>query len=358
MPPPPRRFATASCARALRRPRRAGGLRARTGRGRLRVREHPARRAADRREILPGASALAGARNLPAPRARKNFPARSTVSRTPHFRVVTTPAELAAAIEALGAALRAQDRRRRLRRQRPAQDHRPASTPPTPGQQWSGGQPRRGRGRSVGGVRRRSFRSSARRNGRGQLVPFPGVREHPRAPHPRRDASARRGSRRRSLREALELARAVTEALDVQGLAGGGDVPDAGGQGVGQRTRPAPAQLRPPDVRRVPDEPVRAARAGGVRPAVGRVDLLRPAVMVNLLGDLWRPATGAPDWTPGARGTGREAASLRQGQRQAGPQDGAFLRAGRVGGGGARRKRGPSRRGCKASANDAAAVRG
>ena len=84
----------------------------------------------------------------------------------PHaaFRVVTTPAELADAMAALGVALRAQDRPERLRRQGPAKDHprhRPrrrlgtAGAAANPGAGWS----------KRGWNSTRSFRSSARATG-------------------------------------------------------------------------------------------------------------------------------------------------------------------------------------------------
>ena len=65
-----------------------------------------------------------------------------------------------------------------------------------------------------------------------------------------------------------------------------------------QRTGAAPAQLRPPHVRRLRHQPVRAAAARRLRIAARRGDSTAPAAMANLLGDLW--ANGEPDWAAGA----------------------------------------------------------
>ena len=97
-------------------------LRARGGRGRLRVREHPGRRAANRRAVLPGAAPLERPGNLPAPRAREScFLHRHGFPHT-EFRVVTSAAELAAAVHSPGNTVRAQDGRERLRRQGPGKN--------------------------------------------------------------------------------------------------------------------------------------------------------------------------------------------------------------------------------------------
>ena len=69
-----------------------------------------------------------------------------------------------------------------------------------------------------------------------------------------------------------------------------------------ERAGAAAAQLRPPDVRRGGDQPVRAAGARDLRPAA-RVDrsIPRPAAMANLLGDLW--VDGEPNWAAACRFT-------------------------------------------------------
>ena len=47
---------------------------------------------------------------------------------------------------------------------------------------------------------------------------------------------------------------------------------------------------------------------------LGSTELLRPAAMANLLGDLW--AEGEPNWAAACALPGREAAPLRQGRRR------------------------------------------
>ncbi len=95
--------------------------------------------------------------------------------------------------------------------------------------------------------------------------------------------------------------------------------------------------------------------------SLGDPSLIKPAAMVNLLGDVWRG--GEPDWAAalamsgsslivvanaqraglsrGARHAGRQAAPVRQGRSPAGPEDGPHHRARRHG----RRGRGESNRG-------------
>ena len=84
-----------------------------------------------------------------------------------------------------------------------------------------------------------------------------------------------------------------------------------------QRDRAAPAQQRPLHDRRLRDVAVRAAGARARRPAARATRAARPAVMVNLLGDLWfaDAAHGAARARLAARAPppAGEAASLRQG---------------------------------------------
>ncbi len=54
--------------------------------------------------------------------------------------------------------------------------------------------------------------------------------------------------------------------------------------------------------------------------ALGSTELLRPAAMANLLGDLW--SAGVPDWPAACRLRGRQTAPVWQGNRAAGSQDG------------------------------------
>ncbi len=53
---------------------------------------------------------------------------------------------------------------------------------------------------------------------------------------------------------------------------------------------------------------------------LGATDLLQPAAMVNLLGDLW--ADGEPNWAAALAHARREAAPVRKGERPAGTKDG------------------------------------
>ena len=66
---------------------------------------------------------------------------------------------------------------------------------------------------------------------------------------------------------------------------------------------------------------------------LGSTELLRPAAMANLLGDLW--SDGEPDWAAACRFSAGETASLRQGRAPPRPEDGAPHRA-RPDGGGSR----------------------
>ena len=61
--------------------------------------------------------------------------------------------------------------------------------------------------------------------------------------------------------------------------------------------------------------------------ALGSTELLRPAAMANLLGDLW--TDGVPDWQAACRFAGRQAASVWQRGGAAGAQDGPSDGAGR-----------------------------
>ena len=71
---------------------------------------------------------------------------------------------------------------------------------------------------------------------------------------------------------------------------------DIGWPASGQRDCSPPAQFRTPDDRGCPHQPVRAAGAGPLRIGSGPTDLVMPAAMVNLLGDLWCSAGGEPRW--------------------------------------------------------------
>ncbi len=216
----------------------------------------------------------------------------------PHapFRIVTTPGELAEAVAALGTPCVLKttgggyDGKGQLKI---TADLDPADA----WAQWSGGQARRGVLEAWVDFDAELSVVCAR-NGRGELQPFP-VFENIHTRHildvticPARFAPG-------VLREAEELARAITEALDVQGLLAVEMFLARDGRVVVNELAPRPhnsghltfdASLT--------SQFEQHARAVCDLP-LGGVDLLRPAVMVNLLGDLWSAdGTRAPDWTP------------------------------------------------------------
>ncbi len=216
----------------------------------------------------------------------------------PHapFRIVTNSGELAVAVAALGTPCVLKttgggyDGKGQLKI---TADLDPA----TAWAQWSGGQPRRGVLEAWVAFDAELSVLCAR-NGRGELRPFPAF-ENIHTRHildvticPARFAPS-------VLREAEGLARAITEALDVQGLLAVEMFLARDGRMVVNELAPRPhnsghltfdagltSQFEQ-HTRAVCDLPL------------GDVELLRPAVMVNLLGDLWS-ADGlqAPDWSP------------------------------------------------------------
>ena len=216
----------------------------------------------------------------------------------PHapFRVVTTPGELADAVAALGTPCVLKttgggyDGKGQLKI---TADLDPAEA----WAQWSGGQPRRGVLEAWVDFDAELSVICAR-NGRGELRPFPAF-ENIHTRHildvticPARFAPG-------VLREAEEIARAITEALDVQGLLAVEMFLARDGRVVVNELAPRPhnsghltfdASLT--------SQFEQHARAVCDLP-LGGTELLRPAVMVNLLGDLWSTdGLRAPDWTP------------------------------------------------------------
>ena len=133
--------------------------------------------------------------------------------------------------------------------------------------------------------------------------------------------SHRREYRPRSRTQAVEMARAVLDELDVVGVLCVEFFVTRDGQTADQRTGAASAQLGTSDRRRVRDQPVRATTARGVRAAVGIDAMHRPAAMANLLGDVW--SQGEPDWAAACGVPGCEAASVRQAGAAARAEDGA-----------------------------------
>ncbi len=215
----------------------------------------------------------------------------------PHaaFRVVTSLAELEAAVEALGApcvlktAESGYDGKGQLK-------IAPGAALDEAWAQWSGGQARRG-------VVEAWVEFSAElsvicaRNGHGQTTSFP-VFENVHANHildvtiaPARFAPETR-------RAAVELAEAVTEALDVRGLLAVEMFLTGGGKLVVNELAPRPHNSGHLTFDAcVTSQFEQHVRAVSGLP-LGSVELLRPAVMVNLLGDLWGADGRAPDWTP------------------------------------------------------------
>ena len=215
----------------------------------------------------------------------------------PHaaFRVVTTPAELADAMDALGVpcvlktAQSGYDGKGQLK-------ITPAPTPPTPGKSGAAAQPRRG-------VLEAWMEFDAElsvicaRNGRGQLMPFP-VFENIHTRHildvticPARFAPGycarqwhwHRRSRKRSTCRACWRWRCFSRVR-------------ARSWSMNSRPRPHNSGHLTFDAC-LTSQFEQHARAVCDLP-LGRVDLLRPAVMVNLLGDLWPSGGGMPDWSP------------------------------------------------------------
>ncbi len=215
----------------------------------------------------------------------------------PHaaFRVVTTPAELADAMDVLGVpcvlktAQSGYDGKGQLK-------IAPGNDPADAWERWSGGQPRRG-------VVEAWVEFAAElsvicgRNGRGQLLPFP-VFENIHARHildvticPARFAPE-------VIREAVTLALSITETLEVQGLLAVEMFLTTTGAVVVNELAPRPHNSGHLTFDAcLTSQFEQHARAVCDLP-LGAVDLLRPAVMVNLLGDLWKPGGEPPDWSP------------------------------------------------------------
>ena len=216
----------------------------------------------------------------------------------PHapFRIVTNPGELADAIAVLGTPCVLKttgggyDGKGQLK-------ITVGLDPADAWTQWSGGQPRRGVLEAWVDFDAELSVICAR-NGQGELRPFPAL-ENIHTRHildvticPARFAPA-------VLREAEEIARAITEALDVQGLLAVEMFLARDGRVVVNELAPRPhnsghltfdASLT--------SQFEQHARAVCDLP-LGGAELLQPTVMVNLLGDLWSAdGTRAPDWTP------------------------------------------------------------
>ena len=215
----------------------------------------------------------------------------------PHaeFRVVTNPDELAAAMAALGTPCV-------LKTAESGYDGK-GQLKITPGlaaadawRQWSGGQARRGVVEAWVDFAAELSVVCAR-NGHGQLVSFP-VFENIHSHHildvtvaPARFAPA-------ILRDAVALAEAVTETLDVRGLLAVEMF--LGTDGTLRVNELAP---RPHNSGHLTFDACLTSQFEQHIRAVcglplGGVKLLRPAVMVNLLGNVWNADGTPPDWSP------------------------------------------------------------
>lgn len=215
----------------------------------------------------------------------------------PHaaFRVVTTPEELARAMEELGTpcvlktAESGYDGKGQLKIM-------PGMTAAQAWAQWSGGQARRGVLEAWVDFAAELSVICAR-NGHGETRSFP-VFENLHARHildvcvvPARFAPA-------VLRQATALAEAVTERLDVRGLLAVEMFLTGGGELLVNELAPRPHNSGHLTF----DACLTSQFEQHIRALcglpLGAVDTLRPAVMVNLLGDLWDAEGHPPDWTP------------------------------------------------------------
>ncbi len=215
----------------------------------------------------------------------------------PHtdFRVVTTPEELAAAIEALGAPCVLKtigggyDGKGQLK-------ITPGLSAADAWAQWSGGQARRGIVEAwVDFTAELSVICAG--NGQGQIVPFP-VFENIHTRHildftiaPARFAPS-------VLANAWELARAVTEALDVRGLLAVEMFLTSSGKLLVNELAPRPHNSGHLTFDACLTSQFEQHTRAICGLPLGGTDLLQPAVMVNLLGDLWGTDGRAPDWGP------------------------------------------------------------
>ena len=215
----------------------------------------------------------------------------------PHtaFRVVTTPEELAEAVAALGTpcvlktAESGYDGKGQLK-------ITPDLAPADAWQEWSGGRARRGVVEAWVDFAAELSVICAR-NGHGQTVSFP-VFENLHSHHilDVTVAPARFGPEIQ--REAFALAEAVTEALDVRGLLVVEMFLTHDGTLLVNELAPRPHNSGHLTF----DACLTSQFEQHIRAVcglpLGSVDLLRPAVMVNLLGDVWHADGTPPDWSP------------------------------------------------------------
>ena len=215
----------------------------------------------------------------------------------PHaeFRVVTTPDELAEAMAALGSpcvlktAESGYDGKGQLK-------ITPGLTAADAWQEWSGGQARRGVVEAWVDFAGELSVICAR-NGHGQTVSFP-VFENIHSHHILDVTVAPARFEPAILRDAVALAEEVTETLDVRGLLAVEMF--LGTDGTLRVNELAP---RPHNSGHLTfDACLTSQFEQHIRAAcglpLGGVELLRPAVMVNLLGNVWHTDGTPPDWSP------------------------------------------------------------
>ena len=215
----------------------------------------------------------------------------------PHaeFRVVTTPGELAEAMAALGTpcvlktAESGYDGKGQLK-------ITPDLAAEDAWRQWSGGQARRGVVEAWVDFAAELSVICAR-NGHGQTVSFP-VFENIHSHHILDVTIAPARFAPKVLRDAVALAESVTETLDIRGLLAVEMF--LGADGTLRVNELAP---RPHNSGHLTfDACLTSQFEQHIRSVcglpLGSVELLRPAVMVNLLGNVWNANGTPPDWSP------------------------------------------------------------
>ena len=215
----------------------------------------------------------------------------------PHadFLVVTSPEELAGAVAKLGTpcvlktAESGYDGKGQLRIDA-------GVSPADAWRQWSGGQARRGVVEAWVDFAAELSVICAR-NGQGQTVSFP-VCENLHSHHILDVTIAPARFEPRVLVEAVALAEAVTETLDVRGLLAVEMFLTPGGKLLVNELAPRPHNSGHLTF----DACLTSQFEQHIRAVcglpLGGVELLRPTVMINLLGDLWHADGTPPDWTP------------------------------------------------------------
>ena len=224
----------------------------------------------------------------------------------------------------------AQDGRLGLRRQGAGEDRRrpeeaAAAWEAVGGQECDAGGVRRFRPRGLGGGRPRARRL---------LRPLRGDREPAQPePHPGRLDRAGRRFRPPVERDAVEIARGILEGLEVVGVLCVEIFLTRDGRLLVNELAPRPHNSGHLTFDACVTSQFEQQLRAICGLALGSTELLRPAAMANLLGDLWED--GEPDWAAACPLPRGQAPPLRQGHGPAGTEDGAPDGAGRDAGGGA-----------------------